>query len=61
MSGIPGEAAAAQRTCRIMEQGEQAKACVEQHQASSVATIQPSERAEEERTSLVLSAVPAAP
>lgn len=62
MSGIPGEVAAAQRTCQIMEQGEQAKACMEQHQASSVATIQPSKRAEEKQhTALVLSEVPAAP
>lgn len=48
-SGIQEEVAATQRTCPIMEQGEQAKASVEQNQASSVASIQPSRRGEKNR------------
>ena len=43
------EVAAAQRTCPIMEQGEQAKASMEQNQVSSAASVQPSRRGEENR------------
>lgn len=59
------EVAAAQGTCPITEQGEQAKASMEQNQASSVASVQPSRSGEENRsnrcTSLMLSEMQAAP
>lgn len=64
-SGIQEEVAAAQRTCPITEQREQAKASMEQNQASSVASVQPSRRGEENRckrrTALMLSEMQAAP
>lgn len=57
--------AAAQGTCPITAQGEQAKASMEQNQASSVASVQPSRRGEENRskqcTALMLSEMQAAP
>lgn len=42
--------AAEQRTCPITEQGEQAKASMEQNQASLVASVQPCRRGEEKRS-----------
>lgn len=59
------EVAVAQRTCSITEQGEQAKASMEQNQASSVASVQPSRRGEENRckrcAALMLCKMQAAP
>lgn len=46
-SGIEEEVAAAQGTCPLTEQGEQAKASMEQNQASSVASVQLSRSGEE--------------
>lgn len=60
-SRIQEEVAAAQRTCLITEQGEQAKASMEQNQASSVASVQPCRRERRSGAALMLSEMRAAP